>query len=142
MLGILPPIKNPVLDPLIGATGTSGGNVSLAIIIANLYRTVVIVGGLALFIYLGWGGISWILAGGDKSKIEAARERITQSIIGMAILSATVAITILLNTLFGFDLLNPTIPTPGTDGGSSGTSSPTQVIDPFDKDPNVRPGLE
>lgn len=40
---------------------------------------------LAALIYLLWGGLNWILSGGDKDKIEAARSRIVAAIIGLVL---------------------------------------------------------
>jgi len=39
---------------------------------------------IALF-FLIWGGIMWIISGGDKVKVEAARNRIVYSIIGLIV---------------------------------------------------------
>jgi hypothetical protein len=107
---LLSQITNPAIDRSIG---TGNGGEALALLIANLWRTVIILGGLALLLYLVWGGIDWVLAGGDKTKIENARAKITQGIIGMAILSATVAIAIFLSEVLQLDLLNPQFFTPG-----------------------------
>ena len=57
--------------------------------------------GLLVFIYLIWGGIEWITAGGDKSKTESARSKLTNAIIGLAIVAAAFAISQVLSTFFG-----------------------------------------
>lgn len=57
--------------------------------------------GLLVFIYLIWGGIEWITAGGDKSKTESARQKLTNAIIGLAIVAAAFAISQVLGTFFG-----------------------------------------
>lgn len=108
---LLAQVYNPVLDPTLGGANTSG-NTALALLMATLFRTLVVVGGLALLLFMAWGGISWITAGGDKSKVEQARDRITNAIVGMAFLVATIAVALFLQTVFGFNLLNPTLPTP------------------------------
>jgi hypothetical protein len=103
-------IHNPVIDQALGGEGTLG-ELALAELMARLFRTLVVVGGLALLLYLAWGGINWITAGGDKAKVEDARNKITNAVMGMAILVATVAIAIFLSGAFGFNLLNPELPT-------------------------------
>lgn len=103
-------ITNPAIDPTIGS---GNGGEALATLIANLWRAVIVLGGLALLLYLVWGGLEWVMAGGDKTKIENARAKITQGIIGMAVLSATVAIAIFLSEVLQLDLLNPQFFTPG-----------------------------
>lgn len=57
--------------------------------------------GLLVFVYLIWGGIEWITAGGDKSKTESARQKLTNAIIGLAIVAAAFAISQVLGTFFG-----------------------------------------
>ncbi len=68
---------------------------------------VLVVGTLAVLFYLLLGGLNWITAGGDKGKIESARNRITQSIIGLLVLVGTVAISLFISSLLGINLLKP-----------------------------------
>ena len=68
-----------------------------------------------VLIYFLWGGIEWITAGGDTAKVQKARDRITQSIIGLVILVASFVIIGFISELFfgsDFNLLEITIPTP------------------------------
>src|SRR5258708_7036583 len=60
--------------------------------------------GLLVFIYLIWGGIEWITAGGDKSKTESARTKLTNAIIGLAIVAAAFAISTVLGNFFGINI--------------------------------------
>lgn len=53
---------------------------------------ILIIGGLAFLFYLLMGGFSWITAGGDKAKVEKARDMITQGIIGLAVLASVFAL--------------------------------------------------
>ncbi len=59
---------------------------------------------IALF-FLLWGGIGWILSGGDKTKIQAARNRIMYAIIGLVICFLAFAIVSFIGTAFRVDLL-------------------------------------
>lgn len=97
-------IRNPVIEAILGS---GPGDVALAELMARLFRAVVIVGAIALLLYLAWGGLNWIMAGGDKTKVEEAKNRITNAIIGMAVLVSTIAIAIFLSAVFGINLLNP-----------------------------------
>lgn len=103
-------ICNPVLESVIGCN-TSGG-AALAILMARLFRILMVLGGLAMLLFFAWGGINWITAGGDKGKVEEAKNRLSNAVIGMIALTATVAIALLLEFVFGFNLLNPTLPGP------------------------------
>ncbi len=101
------PITNPVISEELGAN--PDGGVALGIIIGQLYRAAVMAGGLALLLYIAWGGINWITAGGDKNKLENAKNQLLNGVIGMAILVGSSAIAAFLSNLFGFDLLNPSL---------------------------------
>ena len=61
---------------------------------------------LLVLFYLIWGGIEWITAGGDKGKVEKARNRITQAIIGLIVLAASTAILSLVQGFLGVTLIN------------------------------------
>lgn len=83
----------------------------LAFYISQLWKTAVIVGGLAFLIYLIWGAIEWLTAAGDKNQVETARSKITNALIGLAILVLSFAIVKLVEVVFKINLLNPVFPT-------------------------------
>jgi hypothetical protein len=59
---------------------------------------------LALMFIL-WGAIGWILSGGDKTKIQAARNRIMYAIIGLIICLLAFTIVTFIGTIFKTRLL-------------------------------------
>jgi len=95
-------IKNPALPAVYNDAGSG-----LATLFANLWRTFILVGGLAFLIYFVIGGIQWILAGDDKNKLEGARNRMTNGLIGIAILAASVAVVYVVRAVLQIDLLKP-----------------------------------
>ena len=108
-------IYNPAIKEIVGGSsaGTTDGGTSMAIVFASIYRTVVLVGGLALLLYLAWGGVNWVMSSGDPDKVKEAKNRITHAIVGMGILVAVIAIVLLIQEALNFNILNPTIPEPG-----------------------------
>jgi len=64
-------------------------------------------GGLASFLYLVMGALSWITSGGDKAGLEKARNQITNAMIGLVIIIAAWAITYLIGGVLGLDIVNP-----------------------------------
>ena len=96
-----------------GGTAPESGSSTLATIFATLWKTAIILGGLAFVIFFIMGGIEWITAGGDKNKIETAREKITQGLIGLAILAGSLVIIKFVGQAIGIDILNIIWPTPG-----------------------------
>jgi hypothetical protein len=61
--------------------------------------------GVVAFIFLLWGGLQWILAGGDKEGTEKARKKITSALIGLAIVFSAYALLFIIRALFGVDLI-------------------------------------
>lgn len=80
--------------------------------IRSLISLVLIIAGILVFVFLVWGGIQWIMSGGDKAKTEEARNRITAALVGLAIVAAAWAIMQLVSYFFGLNIANPTIPRP------------------------------
>lgn len=97
---------------------------------------VLLVGTLALLVMLLMGAFYWITAGGEKGKIEEARNRMTQAIIGIIVLASVFAVYRVILNFIGLqnriDIggagsagggTNSQICTPGTssdDGGAGG----------------------
>lgn len=63
------------------------------------------VGGIGFMIMILWGAVNWILSGGDKEKVAAARRRITTSIIGLVLLSSVFVIMLVLGQILGIGSL-------------------------------------
>ncbi len=70
------------------------------------YLGVVMTGAaLLLLLYLVWGSIEWITSEGDKGKLEKARSKITQAIIGIIVLAASLAVFNLVQNFLGIKVL-------------------------------------
>lgn len=71
-----------------------------------------VIGILIAIGFLIYGGIKWILSGGDKAGVEGARNHIVAAIIGLVIIVLAFAIISVVFTLLGgnFDLKNLCIP--------------------------------
>ncbi len=108
---LLAQIKNPVLPPVIGNNQSQnpGGN-ALGKLIGNLVGALFIAGFLLAFVYLVMGGITWITAGGDKTKLEKARDEITNSILGIIVVGAAWAMAVLVASFFGLDMTSLSFP--------------------------------
>ncbi len=81
-----------------------GGLVSNVITIAFIIATLIALG------FLIYGGIRWILSGGDKAGVEAARNTIVAALVGLVIVFLSYFILRLVFSLFGIDLGNLTLP--------------------------------
>lgn len=86
---------------------------SLPQVITSGVQILVIFASVLLFVYLVWGGIQWLTSGGDKTQVEAARNRITSALIGLAIVALAWALQSILSYFFGLGSLEslPELPT-------------------------------
>jgi hypothetical protein len=74
-------------------------------------QVAMIVAAILTFAFLVWGGIQWILSGGDKTQTQAARDRITMALVGLAIVAAAWALMKVVGYFFGVDVFQFKIPT-------------------------------
>lgn len=90
--------------------GTAGMIVNREFNIVDLLNlgvalAIIIAGALSVF-YIFFGGISFILSGGQEDKIKAAVHTIRYAIIGLIVTIFSVTIVKILGYVFGFDLLS------------------------------------
>jgi hypothetical protein len=72
----------------IGAYAPEGDGTSAIVrLVSNVFGFLTIVAGLSFLIYFAIGGLSWITSGGDKGKVEEAKNRMTGAAIGMIIIT-------------------------------------------------------
>ncbi len=86
------------------------GSLTIGGIVSGLIRFVLVVAALVFFFILVIGGIRWIASGGDKAQTEAARNQITAALVGLVIVFAAWAIVQLINTFFGINIFELSIP--------------------------------
>ena len=118
-------LTNPVIPSSIGSGGP-GGN-ALGSIISGLIGALFIAGFLLSVVFLITGAISWIASGGDKAKLEKARDQIINAMVGIVIVGAAWALGTLVGNFFGLDLESlpiPTINKTKSSGGGVRTGSP------------------
>lgn len=70
-------------------------------LITSSVNLIVVVAGILVFVYLVWGGIQWLTSGGDKTHVQEARDKITHALIGLAIIAAAWALTMIITTFLG-----------------------------------------
>jgi len=104
-------------------TTTDDGGIVVANFISGLLRIAFVVAAVILLFNLLYAGIQWISAGGDSGKIDKAKNRLTQSVVGILILSASVAIFMAINTFLG----HPVEFISGRTSGDGGGGTPPAV---------------
>lgn len=75
----------------------------------RVWNAVYMIGALLVLINFIWGAVTWITGGSDSAKIQKARDRMVQSVIGLIILISSFALIGFISMLaFGddFNILN------------------------------------
>ncbi|MFA5932636.1 MAG: hypothetical protein WCV81_00050 [Microgenomates group bacterium] len=89
-------------------------NTPIGDIIGNAIRIIIIISLIAVLAMLIFGAFQWIISGGEKEKVAAARGRITNALIGLAILGLAFVIVTVAGTLVGINIFeNIQIPSLG-----------------------------
>lgn len=79
--------------------------VELGSLLSAVVSALLIIAALLAFFFLILGGIQWITSGGDKTGMEAARNKITHAIVGLVIVGAAWAIMVLVQNFLGVDII-------------------------------------
>jgi len=115
--------------PSTGA-GVSGYSTALEKILSNVIGFLTIVGGLTFLFYFLTGAITWITAGGDQTKVEKAKKYMTDAAIGLIIISLSYAISYIVGTILGIEILNPANVIKNLGPGGSGGQDQTTIYYP------------
>ncbi len=91
---------------------------NLGKLISNILSLLFFFAALLAFLFIILGGIQWITAGGDKVAAQSARDRITAAVIGLVIVVAAFAITVILSKVLGINLFEYNFPGTSTTAGA------------------------
>lgn len=83
-------------------SGAPVGYADIGQFINNSIILVFIVAVIAVLLMMVWGGLQWILSGGEKEAVGAAQKRIVNALIGLAILAVAYAVYQLAGSFLGF----------------------------------------
>ncbi len=97
----------------------------IGLFFGRLMTMALIIGVLLVFLYLLWGGLEWIASHQEKSKVEAARNKITGAVIGLIVLSSSVALMLLVQQLLDIKIIQFSGPNAAT-STTTKTGSPLQ----------------
>ena len=106
--GGVPTIINPLLKDstyesfIYGNTGSG----FLGLLLPKAIGLLLVFGSIAFFFMFLLGAISWIISGGDKAHVEAAKNRITNALIGVILMICTFAIVSLIEGFFKINILS------------------------------------
>ncbi len=103
--------------------GEGGAGQVVANLISTFLSAALILAAILVLLYLIIGAFEWITSQGDSSKLQSARDRIMHAIIGLIVLSAVIAIFMLVQNLLGVTLINFSGISSGGGGGDEGTTT-------------------
>lgn len=103
-----------------GSSGPGFWRLGMNALLNNIAQTMLIVGVAIATIFLIFGGIKWIVSGGDKEATAKAQKTITAAIVGLVIIFLTWAIVGLVKNILG--IFGSSTGGPGG-GGGGGTPS-------------------
>lgn len=75
-------------------------------LISFLINAMFIAAAIYFFFNLVLGGIDWINSAGDKGKVESARSRVVNAVIGIVIVMSTFMILNFIGGIFGLNITN------------------------------------
>ena len=113
MSSLLAQIINPVLPGALGQGGSEAGPPAIGSIISSLVGVFLILAFISTLLYMLLGGLDWITSAGDKTKLQSARDKITNALVGMVVVGASWAVMMVAGNFFGLDFPNLPIPTIG-----------------------------
>ena len=100
--GIQPPVVNDYTkDADVGETAFS----NLETIISNVIGLITTIGAIMFILYFILGAISWISSGGDKGKLEGARNQMMHGVIGLIVMVSAYAVIGLVGNIVGIDII-------------------------------------
>ncbi|MCL4366742.1 hypothetical protein M1563_01085 [Patescibacteria group bacterium] len=97
--GVTPP---PALQNLTSQGGAGGISSFLSNLIQLIY-----VAAILIFVFMViFSAVQWVMSGGDKDKVAAARSRLTTAVIGIILLAIAFVIINALGNITGFVFFN------------------------------------
>lgn len=90
-----------------GSTTQTGALENMETFISAIIGFLTALGAILFVVSFVLGALEWITSGGDKGKLEKARNRMLHGAIGMVLIIAAYSLLGLLSGIIGVDFLNP-----------------------------------
>ncbi|MBI5356537.1 hypothetical protein HZB78_02905 [Candidatus Collierbacteria bacterium] len=95
-------ITNPVLK---GDLGSGNPNDVFGRYVGTFWGLAYTAGALIFLLYFVWGGIEWIMGGGNKDRVENAKSKISNGLLGLSLLAGSFALVKAIGYVLGIDVL-------------------------------------
>jgi len=75
-------------------------------LLSSIIGVITVLGAIFFIVYLFLAAFDWLSAGGDSGKVEKARNRIMQGVIGLIVMVMAYSILGIISRIIGIDLIN------------------------------------
>lgn len=106
---LIPPVYAAITNPALkGELGGAGGGDPAAVFgrfIGSWWGVAYVSGAVIFLLYLAWGAIEMSISGGNKDRVEGAKDKIQNAFIGLALLAGSFALIKAVGFVLGIDIL-------------------------------------
>ena len=95
-------IENPVLK---GNLGSGDPANVFGRFVGSWWGLAYVIGALLFLIYLVWGGVEWIMGGSNEERVTNAKNKISNAMMGLALLAVSWALVQAIGFVFGLGFL-------------------------------------
>lgn len=93
----------PAIDKFGGLDLTKTGAVGISKFLSNLITLIYTLAAIVLIFMLLWGAWDWITSEGDKEKLDSARKKIINALVGIILFAVAFAIIQVFGQFTGFE---------------------------------------
>lgn len=96
-------LKGEAIEQQLPFVQEGGGGFSA--FVSSMLTALMAVAALSVLVFLLWGAFDWLNSGGEKGKIESARNKITGAIMGIVVLATVLVIFNFIQQILGIQVL-------------------------------------
>lgn len=85
---------------------TADANGGFEAFLTRIFTGLMVIAALSVLIFLVWGAFDWINSGGEKGKIDSARNKMTGAVMGLIVLACVFVIFAFIQQVLGIQVLN------------------------------------
>ena len=78
---------------------------SVGSVISGILSTTLITASILFIFYFIWSATGWIMSGGDKGRVQMARQRMTNAFVGLVLVSAIWAVFLVVIYILGLPVI-------------------------------------
>ncbi len=80
--------------------------IGFSLFVGGILRAIMVFCAIIVLIFLVWGSVDWISSAGEKGKLDSARNKMTNAVIGLIVLASVLAIYTFVQNFLGIQVFN------------------------------------